>query len=176
MRKRPVFSSSFLFFSSESRQKCFWHRSTHISDDSLLKKLAYLSDIFGKPNELNLQLQRKDKHLPQVTNKIGSFTQKVAMWGRQLDEGNGLIWEPAWICILLTMVPPQWFSTLSSIFHHWWDSFNFAEDDQFIDMTSDSTIETEFHITDSEWNLSLEKQYPLFGAENITENNWEALL
>lgn len=49
------------------------------SDESFLAKLAYLSDIFGKLNEPNLQLQGKDKHLPQVTNKISSFTRKLAM-------------------------------------------------------------------------------------------------
>lgn len=57
-------------------------------DESFLAKLAYLSDIFGKLNELNLQLQGKDKHLPQVTDKISSFTGKLAMWGRRLNEGN----------------------------------------------------------------------------------------
>lgn len=50
------------------------------SDENFLAKLAYLSDIFGKLNELNLQLQGKDKHLPQVTDKISSFTRKLAMW------------------------------------------------------------------------------------------------
>lgn len=58
------------------------------SDENFLAKLAYLSDIFGKLNELNLQLQGKDKHLPQVTDKISSFNRKLAMWGRRLDEGN----------------------------------------------------------------------------------------
>ena len=48
-------------------------------DENFLAKLAYLSDIFGKLNELNLQLQGKDKHLPQVTDKISSFTRKLAM-------------------------------------------------------------------------------------------------
>ena len=58
------------------------------SDENFLGKLAYLSDIFGKLNELNLQLQGKDKHLPQVTDKITAFTRKLAMWGRRLEEGK----------------------------------------------------------------------------------------
>lgn len=58
------------------------------SEENFLMKLAYLSDIFGKLNELNLQLQGKDQHLPQVTDKISSFTRKLAMWGRRLNEGN----------------------------------------------------------------------------------------
>eukprot|EP00795_Rhopilema_esculentum_P002969 gene2969-1223_t len=56
---------------------------------SFLARLAYLSDMFGKLNELNLQLQGKNKHIPhQVTDKISSFTRKLAMWDRQLDEGR----------------------------------------------------------------------------------------
>lgn len=42
------------------------------SDENFLGKLAYLSDIFGKLNELNRQLQGEDKHLLQVTDKISS--------------------------------------------------------------------------------------------------------
>ena len=35
-------------------------------EEDFLLKLAYLSDIFGKLNELNLQLQGRDKHLPDL--------------------------------------------------------------------------------------------------------------
>lgn len=59
-----------------------------ICQENFLMKLAYLSDIFGKLNEINLQLQGKDKHIPQVADKISSFTRKLAMWERRLDEGN----------------------------------------------------------------------------------------
>lgn len=65
-----------------------YETAAKFSDENSLVRLAYPSDIFGKQNELNLQLQGKDKHLPQVTDKISSFTQKPAMWGRQLEQGN----------------------------------------------------------------------------------------
>lgn len=71
-----------------SEQEHKYDLAEKFCDENFLAKLAYLSDIFGKLNELNLQLQGKDKHLPQVTDKISSFTRKLAMWGRRLDEGN----------------------------------------------------------------------------------------
>ncbi|KAJ3609889.1 hypothetical protein NHX12_021983 [Muraenolepis orangiensis] len=58
------------------------------SDEQFLMKLAYLSDVFGKLNELNLQLQGRDKHLPHLADKISAFTRKLEMWGRCLDQGN----------------------------------------------------------------------------------------
>lgn len=64
----------------EQEQKC--EVAKKFSDEKFLAKLAYLSDIFGKLNEINLQLQGKDKHLAQVTDKITSFTRKLTMWGR----------------------------------------------------------------------------------------------
>ncbi len=51
-------------------------------DGQFLMKLAYLSDIFVKLNELNLQLQGRDKHLPHLADKTSAFTRKLEMWGR----------------------------------------------------------------------------------------------
>lgn len=47
------------------------------SDEQLLLKLAYLRDVFGKLNELNLQLQGKDKHLPHLADKTTAFSRKL---------------------------------------------------------------------------------------------------
>lgn len=44
-----------------------------LSDEQFLMKLAYLSDVFGKLNELNIQLQGRDKHLPHLADKITAF-------------------------------------------------------------------------------------------------------
>lgn len=129
-------------------------------DDNFLAKLAYLSDIYGKLNNLNLQPQWKDKHLPQVTDKISSWTQKLAMWDRWLHEGNTDSFErPAWIC---------WHSRLwslmgsTSLRSESWvrdpfnaqapSGFSSAEEDQFTDMMSDSTLRLRF--TDTEWILA----------------------
>ena len=53
-----------------------------LSDELFLIKLAYHSDVIGKLNELNLQLQGRDKHLPHLAEKISAFTRKLEMWGR----------------------------------------------------------------------------------------------
>lgn len=45
-------------------------------DNQFLMKLSYLNNIFGKLNELNLQLQGGDKHLPHLADKISAFTPK----------------------------------------------------------------------------------------------------
>ena len=161
------------------------------SDENFLGKLAYLSDIFGKLNELNLQLQGKDKHLPQVTDKITSFTRKLAMWGRKLDEGNTDSFENLHELVDTTVydatsvIPhiQQHISSLLGFFKKYFpenssqydwvrDPFNApaptgfssAEEDQFIDMTSDSTLRLRFTSqTLSEFWLSVEREYPLLG-------------
>lgn len=78
-----------------------------LSDENFLMKLAYLSDIFGMLNDLNLQLQGKNQHLPQVTDKINSFTRKLAMWGRRFDEGSTVSFENLQEFVDTTMMPPQ---------------------------------------------------------------------
>lgn len=56
-------------------------------------KLAYLGNIFRKLNELNLQLQDRDKHLSQLADKISAFTRKLEMYSKQLEEGNADCFE-----------------------------------------------------------------------------------
>lgn len=53
-----------------------------------LVRLAYLSDIFGKLNTLNLQLQGKNKYFPQVTDKISSFTYSLKNLHEFVDTTN----------------------------------------------------------------------------------------
>ena len=54
-----------------------YEAASKFTDEHFLMKLAYLSDVFGKLNELNLQLQGKDKHLPHLADKITGFTRKL---------------------------------------------------------------------------------------------------
>ena len=54
-----------------------YEAASKFSDEQFLLKLAYLSDVFGKLNELNLQLQGKDKHLPHLADKITAFSRKL---------------------------------------------------------------------------------------------------
>ncbi len=51
-------------------------------------KLAYLSDMFLKLSELNLQIQGPNTHLPHLANKITSFTRKLEMWEQRVKEGH----------------------------------------------------------------------------------------
>lgn len=62
--------------------------SDKFSDEQFLMKLDYLSDVFGKLNELNFQLQDRDKHLPYLADKITAFIRKLKVWGRHFDQGN----------------------------------------------------------------------------------------
>lgn len=113
------------FLSSESRSDVFgagaqvWSR--RVSDESFLAKLAYLRDIFG--NEVNLQLQGKDKNLPQVTRSALSLESLQCGAGDSMKETQ-IHWRTCMnLLTLLTMMPPQWLHISSSIFHHWWDTF-----------------------------------------------------
>lgn len=51
-------------------------------------KLAYLSDVIEKLYNLNLQLHDRDKHLPQLEDKITTFTWKLEMCDRKLNQVN----------------------------------------------------------------------------------------
>ena len=51
-------------------------------------KLAYLSDMFLKLNEVNLQMQGKNTHLPHLADKITSFIRKLEMWQQRVKDGN----------------------------------------------------------------------------------------
>ena len=46
-------------------------------DERFLMKWAYLSDTFGKLNDVNLLLRGRDKHLPHLADEISSFTRKA---------------------------------------------------------------------------------------------------
>lgn len=70
-----------------------YEAASKFSDEQFLLKLAYLSDVFGKLNELNLQLQGKDKHLPHLADKITAFSRKLEAWGRRLDQQNVDVFE-----------------------------------------------------------------------------------
>lgn len=48
----------------------------------------HLSNVIGKLNKLNLQLQGRDKHLPHLADNITAFIRKLEVWGRHLDQGN----------------------------------------------------------------------------------------
>jgi len=51
-------------------------------------KLAYLSDIFSKLNELNLSLQGKTINILSANSKIKSFKKKILLWISCLESRN----------------------------------------------------------------------------------------
>lgn len=63
--------------SSERKWRCFWRRNTGMFSDDFPMKL----------NELNLQLQGRDKYLLHLAGKISALTKKPEMCSRWLDEG-----------------------------------------------------------------------------------------
>lgn len=165
------------------------------SDEEFLMKLAYLSDIFGKLNELNLQLQGRDKHLPHLADKICGFTRKLEMWGRRLDQGNTDFFEnlsefaETSELDTTTVIPclKEHISSLRGYFQTYFPNnsaqydwvrdpfsaaapadFSSAEEDQFIDMTSDSTLRLRFTTqTLSEFWLGVEREHPLIGQKAV---------
>ena len=51
-----------------------------LSDKSWLFRLAFLADMFGKLNELNLSLQGKQTTVFNANNKITAFKRKLDFW------------------------------------------------------------------------------------------------
>ncbi|XP_073328897.1 zinc finger BED domain-containing protein 5-like [Pagrus major] len=172
-----------------------YEAASKFSDEQFLLKLAYLSDVFGKLNELNLQLQGKDKHLPHLADKITAFSRKLEAWGRRLDQQNVDVFEnlsevAETIHTGATTVIPcikQHISSLREMFQKYFpnnsaqyawvmDPFSAAvpadlsqaEEDQFIDMTSDSTLRLRFTAhTLSEFWIGVEREYPLIGQRAL---------
>lgn len=44
--------------------------------------------MFVKFNEVNLQMQGKNTHLPRLADKITSFIRKLKMWQQQVKDRN----------------------------------------------------------------------------------------
>lgn len=70
-----------------------YEAAAKFGDEMFLIKLVYLSDIFAKLNELNLQLQGKDKHLPHLADKINTFTRKLKVWEKRMSQGRTDVFE-----------------------------------------------------------------------------------
>ncbi|KAI4811017.1 hypothetical protein KUCAC02_013944 [Chaenocephalus aceratus] len=139
-------------------------KASKFNDEHFLMKLAYLSDMFVKLNELNLQLQGNNTHLP---HKIQSFTRKLDMWGRRLERGDidsfenlkafietNELQNTAFPCMrdhisALKVSFQKYFSVDDSAKYDWIrdpfvatppTTFSTAEEEQYIEMTSDSTM------------------------------------
>lgn len=59
-----------------------------INDHEWLSMLAYLPDIFGFMNEINLQLQGRCMNCFIFWNKIDAFQKKISTWKQQVMQSN----------------------------------------------------------------------------------------
>jgi len=50
--------------------------------------LAYVTDIFGKLNELNVSMQGKNKSILQMSDRIDGFRGKLSFWRENLSKEN----------------------------------------------------------------------------------------
>ncbi|XP_063766181.1 zinc finger BED domain-containing protein 5-like [Eleginops maclovinus] len=167
--------------------------AVNYSDENFLTKVAYLSDMFQKLNELNLQMQGTNTHLPHLADKIKSFSRKLEMWERKIGEGNIDSFQNLHAFlesnnIQNTIVPcmrahisalqqhfQRYFSVKDSAQYDWIldpftaaapTDFSTAEEEQFIDITSDSTLKLQFQakLLTAFW-IGVEEDYPLLGGK-----------
>ncbi|TKS65233.1 Zinc finger BED domain-containing protein 5 [Collichthys lucidus] len=165
------------------------------NNNKFLMKLAYLSDMFQKLNELNLQMQGSDTHLPHLADKITSFTRKLEMWEQRVTEGNIDSFENLKSFIevnkLQNTVIPCMKAHISALQKHFqryfpvqdptqydWirdpfsatppAEFSTTENEQFIDVTSDSIMRLEFKSkTLAAFWIGVEKDFPLLGKRAL---------
>lgn len=163
--------------------------------NKFLMKLAYLSDMFLKLNGLNLQMQGPNTHLPHLADKVTSFIRKLEMWGQRVKDGNVDSFEnlksftegnklqktviscmEAHICALQKHFQ-KYFLVQDSKEYDWIRDpfsatppadFSTSEEEQFIDITSDSTMRLQFSSkTLAAFWIGVEKDYPLLGKRAL---------
>ncbi|XP_068122103.1 zinc finger MYM-type protein 6-like [Hyperolius riggenbachi] len=61
---------------------------SYFEDEMWLCKLAYLSDIFDKINDLNLQLQGFTTNMFMLQDRIKAFRKKIKFWRSKAEAGN----------------------------------------------------------------------------------------
>ena len=57
-------------------------------NDAWVLKLCYLSDIFGKLNDLNMSLQGKKCNIFTFNDRIEAFIKKLTIWKSRTEDGN----------------------------------------------------------------------------------------
>jgi hypothetical protein len=59
-----------------------------LEDSKWILKLAYLSDIFSRLNELNLSLQGRNSNIFTLQARIRGFLSKIDIWLARVEKGN----------------------------------------------------------------------------------------
>ena len=60
----------------------------YFEDQNFVISQAYLADIFGILNSLNISLQGRGVTILEAEEKIKSFQEKLALWGRRVISGS----------------------------------------------------------------------------------------
>jgi len=64
-----------------------------LNDEECSKRLAYLSDIFGHLNKLNLKLQGPELNFITFKDSLCGFIAKLQNWRRKVNLGNIAMFE-----------------------------------------------------------------------------------
>jgi hypothetical protein len=62
--------------------------SSHFEDKTWLCQLAYLTDIFSKLNDLNLNLEGNGNNVSSMEDKVRAFYVKLLVWQGRVKSGN----------------------------------------------------------------------------------------
>lgn len=90
--------------------------AVHLNDQLWLLKLAYLVDIFGYLNELNLGLQGKNNDLFRHIDKISAFMKKLQHWRIRVVQGRMDMFAClSELSIELEVTKDTWSSTIQDI-------------------------------------------------------------
>ena len=63
------------------------------SDESWLRGLAYLADIFEQLNKINLRLQRFNTNILQFKDVFCGLVEKIQNWNQKVNQGNFAMFE-----------------------------------------------------------------------------------
>ncbi|KAL1278285.1 hypothetical protein QQF64_024958 [Cirrhinus molitorella] len=167
-------------------------RSLSRGRGKVLSRVFELSDIFSKFNQLNLQLQGKDRYLPHLADQVSSLIRKLEMYGRKLKQGNTESFENLTNFsktnnLTESTVIPCFLEHISALRGHLqkyfqdnsvqfdWvrdpftaptpDDLSSSEEEQLIEMTS---MRLKFPSqTLSEFWLGVEREFPLIGQKAV---------
>lgn len=59
-----------------------------LGDEKFMSNVAFLADIFGHLNQLNLQLQGRGKTIVDMVEKLESFTRKLELFKSDISTGR----------------------------------------------------------------------------------------
>ncbi|XP_059210109.1 SCAN domain-containing protein 3-like [Centropristis striata] len=75
-------------FLGMSKNKAAGDHLILLEDGKFMSNVAFLSDIFGHLNKLNLQLQGRDKTIVDMVEKLESFTRMLEMFEADISTGR----------------------------------------------------------------------------------------